>query len=357
MESIFSTPGRRSFGDRGRLPECDEFAGLVIADYSVTEWREHVNYPCLGYLTVKGKGKDDATTALFLACQAFYPDDHADLTVVRGVWFSKAKHFFRYHQKRTFTAAQIKQINSLDPDHYLLCPNWKDTGAFALFEKSFKWLRGADDFSDPDAEKIVGAVRLIDGFYAIELWPQDSLHDDLVWAAIDAQAQGWVAAGGSQPRPPLGLTPVGAFNMGVKPGAFFHRQVRRYGIDPTKLIYGETVLIDGEEKSVALWSSPVAADGYIQGFELIGAAAAREIDPLVQGGWLQGNERELVLTDVVVTADQECIVDGGALVIGRDAAQQHLRLEHPKVRAVPCVCVCRPSPELWPARALVVGGG
>ena len=68
MDTIFSTPGHRSFGDSGTLPQGDDFAGLVIAEYSDNEWREHVNYPCLGYMTVKGKGKDDAVTGLFLAC-------------------------------------------------------------------------------------------------------------------------------------------------------------------------------------------------------------------------------------------------------------------------------------------------
>ena len=329
MDTIFSTPGRRSFGDNGTLPQKDDYAGLVIAEYSVNEWREHVNYPCLGYLTNKGKGKDDAVTGLFLACQGFYPRDQPDLTVVRGLWFCKVKHIFRYLPKRLLTSAQIKVLNSLGQDHYLFVPSWKDTGAFALFEKSFRWLRDDDDFNDPDAEKIVGALTTINGLYSIELWDQNNLHDDLVWKLLDNEAAGWVKAGGSWPRPPLGLTELydeDRWRVTVE-GAFFSDKVRRYGIDPSHLIYGETICIDGEEKYIAL-RGPPGLENFVTGHQLLTAAEALEIDPSVRGGWLQGNEREVVLTDTILTAHVSCIVKDGALVVGRDAAQQHLRLEH-----------------------------
>ena len=55
-----------------------------------------------------------------------------------------------------------------------------------------------------------------------------------------------------------------------------------------------------------------------------------DMDPSIKGGWLQGNEREVVLTNTILTAHASCLVMDGALVVGRKAAQQHLRLEHPR---------------------------
>ena len=52
--SIYATPGRKSYGQRGVLPsEADPFAGLVQATWAFTEWGEHVTLPAFGFLTVK----------------------------------------------------------------------------------------------------------------------------------------------------------------------------------------------------------------------------------------------------------------------------------------------------------------
>ena len=66
--SIFRTPGRRSWGNRGYLDADDEFAGLPIAAYSTNEWMEPVVAPSFGFLTIGGKkaGTKDVVTTLFL---------------------------------------------------------------------------------------------------------------------------------------------------------------------------------------------------------------------------------------------------------------------------------------------------
>ena len=49
--SVFSTPGRRSYGNAGVLGPDHEYAGMQQALKSVTEFGEDVYFPLFGYLT------------------------------------------------------------------------------------------------------------------------------------------------------------------------------------------------------------------------------------------------------------------------------------------------------------------
>ena len=78
--SIYATPGRKSYGQRGVLPsEADPFAGLVQATWALTEWGEHVTLPAFGFLTVKANGSQKAVTSLVFATDLFHPEDQPDL--------------------------------------------------------------------------------------------------------------------------------------------------------------------------------------------------------------------------------------------------------------------------------------
>ena len=85
--SIYATPGRKSYGQRGVLPsEADPFAGLVQATWAFTEWGEHVTLPAFGFLTVKANGSQKAVTSLVFATDLFHPEDQPDLS--RTTWRS-----------------------------------------------------------------------------------------------------------------------------------------------------------------------------------------------------------------------------------------------------------------------------
>ena len=53
--TIYATPGRRAFGERGEVERPDKFAGLKIAETLRTEWMEEVHFPTIGFLTVKSR--------------------------------------------------------------------------------------------------------------------------------------------------------------------------------------------------------------------------------------------------------------------------------------------------------------
>ena len=71
---------------------------------------------------------------------------------------SKAKDLAEWYPKRTFPIGIIHAIQALDPEAYILLPSNKGVGALHMVEPSAKILRGPDDFSDPDAEKLVASL-------------------------------------------------------------------------------------------------------------------------------------------------------------------------------------------------------
>ena len=74
---------------------------------------------------------------------------------------------FKQIKQRYFRAAVLNSLRKLDADDYVLVPSWKEVAALGQFEPSAKILRGPDDFSDPDAERLVGAINIgADGYYS-----------------------------------------------------------------------------------------------------------------------------------------------------------------------------------------------
>ena len=204
--SIYATPGRRSFGNFGTLPDDDEFAGLQVAEYAITEWREPVAFPSIGYLTVRGKGKRKAMSSLFLGLQLFHPTEAPDTTAVRGSWCCKQKHLFDYIKRNLLSAGVLSKIARLLPDDYIFCPFWKDVGPLGMFEPSFKHLHGDDDYTDPDAERLPAAIVVVNGVYTyVDLDPAQTTIQSFV-DMLDVEAKGWITE--VHPPPPTGLIPL-----------------------------------------------------------------------------------------------------------------------------------------------------
>ena len=155
--SEFCTPGRRAFGDLGLIDtERDKYAGLQIAEFAITEWSEPVDAGSFVFVTTQAQGVK--MTALFYITQVMNVPDAPDRAAVRGVWASKAKDVERWYPKRTFPTGILHGIRALDPEAYILLPSYKGIGALNMVEPSAKILRGPDDFSDPDAEKLVASL-------------------------------------------------------------------------------------------------------------------------------------------------------------------------------------------------------
>ena len=155
--SEFCTPGRRAFGDLGLIDtERDKYAGLQIAEFAITEWSEPVDAGSFVFVTTQAQGVK--MTALFYITQVMNVPDAPDRAAVRGVWASKAKDLEKWYPKRTFPTGILHGIHALDPEAYILLPSYKGIGALNMVEPSAKILRGPDDFSDPDAEKLVASL-------------------------------------------------------------------------------------------------------------------------------------------------------------------------------------------------------
>ena len=155
--SEFCTPGRRAFGDLGLIDtENDKCTGLQIAEFAITEWSEPVDAGSFVFVTTQAQG--NKMTALFYITQVMHVVDAPDRAAVRGVWASKAKDVEKCYPKRTFPTGIINAIEALDPEAYILLPSYKGVGALHMVEPSAKILRGPDDFSDPDAEKLVASL-------------------------------------------------------------------------------------------------------------------------------------------------------------------------------------------------------
>ena len=157
--SEFCTPGRRAFGDLdlGLIDtDNDKYSGLQIAEFAITEWSEPVDVGSFVFVTTHAQG--NKMTALFYILQVMHVPDAPDRAAVRGVWSSKAKDVAKWYPKRTFPTGIIQDIQALDPEAYILLPSYKGVGALHMVEPSAKILRGPDDFSDPDAEKLVASL-------------------------------------------------------------------------------------------------------------------------------------------------------------------------------------------------------
>ena len=152
-----------------------------------------------------------------------------------------------------------------------------------------------------------------------------ALTDEYILSLLEEDTRAW--AGAAQPRPPLGLVPTEQSVAAVEVGAYsMNGKLRRYGLDLCGITYAETFLVDGETKFGAPLGPPV--DGVMRARELIGLAAAREIDPSFTDAWLGGGPRAVVLTDTVLSVPIGSMLNDGALIVGRGRLQYYLRLEH-----------------------------